>query len=112
MNTAENKNPAKLNAMISAAILAKIAEGMTPRAALDAVLGEGTFEQLAGELWEALRAKAAYPRCADCGAYLAQDGNGGHKAHTSPADCKRAIEVQARRREVAEEAVRGEVLAR
>ena len=40
---------------ISAAILRKIAEGMTPREAFDAVLGAGRFDTLAGEVWEALR---------------------------------------------------------
>jgi hypothetical protein len=41
---------------ISAMILNKIAEGMAPREAFDAVLGAGRFEQLAGEIWEAANA--------------------------------------------------------
>lgn len=57
MNAATDKNPTKLNAMISAAILAKRAEGMDMRDAFNAVLGEGQYEQLAGDVWEAFRAK-------------------------------------------------------
>jgi hypothetical protein len=49
--------PEKTSA-ISAAILAHIAAGMAPNAALDAVLGEGTFAKLAGELYDELRARA------------------------------------------------------
>lgn len=49
--------PEKTSA-ISAAILAHIAAGMAPNAALDAVLGEGTFSRLAGELYDELRARA------------------------------------------------------
>lgn len=41
---------------ISAMIIAKIEAGMTVREAFDAVLGEGRYEQLAGEIWEALNA--------------------------------------------------------
>lgn len=41
---------------ISTMILSKIAEGMAPRDAFDAVLGAGRFEQLAGDLWEAFNA--------------------------------------------------------
>ena len=52
--------PEKTSA-ISAAILAHIAAGMAPNAALDAVLGEGTFSRLAGELYDELRA-----RCGAC----------------------------------------------
>lgn len=48
-----------MNAKISAAILTKIAQGMTTREAVDAVLGEGTFKKLAGDLYDALRAKNA-----------------------------------------------------
>lgn len=45
------------NATISAKILAAKASGMTTKQAIDAVLGAGTFEKLAGELYDALRAK-------------------------------------------------------
>jgi len=43
-------------AAISTMILNNIANGMAPRDAFDAVLGAGRFEQLAGDVWEALRA--------------------------------------------------------
>lgn len=46
------------NAQISALILARVQAGMPLRNAIDAVLGAGTFERLAGEIYEALRAKA------------------------------------------------------
>ncbi len=49
-------NEAAKNAKISALILAKVAEGMSASQAVNAVLGAGTFEKLAGELYEALRA--------------------------------------------------------
>ena len=45
-------------AAVSLKILALVADGKTPREALDAVLGAGTFEAFAGVLYEALRAKA------------------------------------------------------
>lgn len=45
-------------AAVSLKILALVADGKTPREALDAVLGAGTFETFAGVLYEALRAKA------------------------------------------------------
>lgn len=45
------------NAIISAAIYAKLAEGMTLPQAIDAVLGAGTFEKLAGEVYDELRAR-------------------------------------------------------
>lgn len=45
-------------AKISALILSKVAEGMSPREALDAVCGPGTFAKLAGDLYTELRAKA------------------------------------------------------
>lgn len=46
----------KTNA-ISALILGHIAAGMTVPAAIDAVFGEGAYLQLAGEVYEALRAR-------------------------------------------------------
>lgn len=45
------------NAEISARILALRAAGMTIREAIDAVLGEGAYKQIAGDLYDALRAK-------------------------------------------------------
>lgn len=45
------------NAAISARILAHVANGMTVRQAYDAVLGEGAFKKLSGELCDELRAK-------------------------------------------------------
>jgi hypothetical protein len=58
MNTAANDTAAARNAEISAAILANVARTGDVAAALDAVLGAGSYEKLAGELYEALRAKA------------------------------------------------------
>lgn len=46
------------NAAISAKILANVQAGMTPQQAFDAVIGEGAWMKLAGELYDALRAKA------------------------------------------------------
>ena len=46
------------NAAISALIMSKVAEGMTIRQAFDAVIGEGAYAKMAGELYDALRAKA------------------------------------------------------
>ena len=40
---------------ISALILANIAKGMSVPDAFDAVIGEGAYERLAGEVWEALQ---------------------------------------------------------
>jgi hypothetical protein len=40
---------------ISALILAEVASGKTIQQAFDAVIGEGAYERLAGEVWEALR---------------------------------------------------------
>jgi hypothetical protein len=40
---------------ISALILAEIAKGKTMEQAFDAVIGEGAYKQLAGEVWEALQ---------------------------------------------------------
>jgi hypothetical protein len=45
------------NAEISRRILAKIAEGMTLRAAFDAVLGEGRYDSMIGDLYETLVAE-------------------------------------------------------
>lgn len=47
------------NAAISARILALMSEGQTLRQAFDAVLGEGAYTKLAGEVYDALRAKVA-----------------------------------------------------
>ncbi len=44
-----------MTAQISARILAKVAQGMTVSAAIDAVLGDGTFAKLAGEVYDGLR---------------------------------------------------------
>jgi hypothetical protein len=38
---------------ISLAILTKINAGMSVKDAINAVLGEGTFEQIASDIWEA-----------------------------------------------------------
>jgi hypothetical protein len=40
-------------------IAIEIALGKTPREAFESVIGEGAWEQMAGELYESLRAKAA-----------------------------------------------------
>lgn len=45
------------NAAISAKIIANVQAGMTLREAYDAVMGAGAYEQMAGELYQALRAK-------------------------------------------------------
>lgn len=47
------------NAAISARILAEVAKGKTIRDAIDTVFGAGAYERIAGELYDALRAKAA-----------------------------------------------------
>ncbi len=47
-----------VNAAISRAIMAKMAEGLPVNKALDAVCGAGTFAKLAGEVYDALRAKS------------------------------------------------------
>ena len=44
--------------LISAKILNEIANGKTTKDAIDSVLGAGSFDKLAGEVWAALRAKA------------------------------------------------------
>lgn len=48
-----------MNAKISAAILAHVAAGKPVPEAVDAVFGEGAYEKLAGNLYDALRAQAA-----------------------------------------------------
>lgn len=45
------------NAQISAAILANMNKGMNIKEAFDAVIGEGAYMKLAGEVYHALRAK-------------------------------------------------------
>lgn len=44
-----------MNATISARILVLMSTGMTLNAAIDAVLGAGSYEKLAGEIYNALR---------------------------------------------------------
>ena len=51
-----NEPQTEINATISARILALIADGFSLRAATDAVLGKGTFERIAGEIYDALNA--------------------------------------------------------
>jgi len=48
---------AEKNAAISAAILTLRQQGMTVRDAINQVLGAGTYEQIASDLYDALRAK-------------------------------------------------------
>jgi hypothetical protein len=47
------------NAAISAKILDQIKAGKTLQQAFDAVLGEGAYAKMAGELYEEMKAKAA-----------------------------------------------------
>lgn len=49
---------ANKNALISAMILQKIAQGMNVRQAIDAVLGAGTAEKIAGDVYDQIRARA------------------------------------------------------
>lgn len=51
-------NQALKNAAISARILALKNAGMPLRQAFDAVLGEGAYSKLVGDLYDELRAKA------------------------------------------------------
>jgi hypothetical protein len=44
-----------MNATISARILTLVATGMTLEAAMDAVLGQGTYGAIAADVWTALR---------------------------------------------------------
>jgi hypothetical protein len=46
------------NAEISRRIIAAIAAGQTTREAFDAVLGAGSFEKLAGEIYDEMKARA------------------------------------------------------
>lgn len=46
------------NAIISARILTLVAEGFTLRAAVDEVLGAGTYDKVASDVYDALREKA------------------------------------------------------
>lgn len=46
--------------VISEQIMAKLAETGSMRVAVDAVLGDGTYERLAGEVYKTLRAEAAH----------------------------------------------------
>lgn len=46
-----------LNARISAAILSRVASGESMKDAYDAVFGAGAYEELAGQVYEQLRAK-------------------------------------------------------
>jgi len=41
---------------ISALILAQVAQGKSIKEAFDAVIGEGAYDRLAGEIWEAFQA--------------------------------------------------------
>lgn len=50
---------ARLNAQISARILRRVQAGMDIRQAFDEVLGQGAYERMAGDLYDAIRAKAA-----------------------------------------------------
>jgi hypothetical protein len=50
--------PMTKNQAISLMILAQVAEGKTIQQAFDAVIGEGAYKRLAGEVWEALQPKA------------------------------------------------------
>jgi len=44
------------NTVISARILSLVASGLTLQAAYDAVMGEGAYAKMAGEIYDALRA--------------------------------------------------------
>ena len=46
------------NAAISAQIMAHVASGWSLRAAFDAVIGEGAYAKLAGDVYDAIRANA------------------------------------------------------
>jgi hypothetical protein len=47
------------NAAISAQIMSRVQAGQPLREAFDAVLGQGAYTKLAGDLYDGLRAKAA-----------------------------------------------------
>lgn len=44
-------------ALVSARILALVSQGMKPQEAFDAVLGQGTYQRLAEELYDHFRAQ-------------------------------------------------------
>lgn len=46
---------AQKNAKLSGMIMARVQNGETLTAAMDAVLGVGTFERIVGEVWEAMQ---------------------------------------------------------
>lgn len=46
-----------MSAVISARIISKVGEGLSVADAIDAVLGAGTYKQLANEIYDALAAK-------------------------------------------------------
>lgn len=48
------------NAMISARILESVASGETLKSAFDAVIGDGAFDALAGDVYDSLRAKGGH----------------------------------------------------
>lgn len=50
---------AQKNAKISGMIMARVQNGQTLTEAMDAVLGAGAFERIAGEVWEAMQPAAA-----------------------------------------------------
>lgn len=58
MTNETDTKTAEKNALISAAILAHKAAGLSTREAFDRVLGAGAFERMASDLYEALKAKA------------------------------------------------------
>lgn len=47
------------NAQISQAVLNNVLEGMSPRDAFDSVLGVGSYEKMASELYDELKLKEA-----------------------------------------------------
>lgn len=48
------------NSLISVAILTRLADGQSMQEAMDAVLGAGTYAKLAGDVYDALRAKQGF----------------------------------------------------
>jgi hypothetical protein len=50
---------AQKNAKISGMIMARVQSGETLSAAIDAILGSGTFDRVTGEAWETLRKQEA-----------------------------------------------------
>lgn len=52
-------NAMNKNAAISSSILNNIANGMTLEAAYDAVFGDGSYDKMVGDIYDALRTKAA-----------------------------------------------------